>query len=848
MTPAPIKQSPRPPLLLFVSCLALLVLLTGFLGYAALRNGDAFNATVRSLQQGWSERLSMMALPNQAEARSAADADNQYLLQLNGQYRKLHRLLALSVTGLGLLVLIAFFIYRYALVMPLRTLTQSCRDLAKDNLRGVLWGIDRTDHYGELARAISDLRKEIAQLSDMVVESPDGTSLVRFSGRGGAVFNTLIGDLQAHIRGLQENGEALRHRLEGEADVWARKVQALEDSVMKNSAHLHDAIELSREQMQKLNEDNQNMRIDTKELVDKFRTDLETIGEITAATGQRVAQTLSTLRDSDRDVRQATQQTLKSSESFSKHAADLTEKLVAATTLMRASGKIMMETTEAARTRFLEAVQSLETQDQTLRAFLSNTADKTEQIAGLYDSLSGSTQRVHETVDRFDARMGEFSSKSDAVLAGIAASGAAMNETSASLKVSHDTMAVSLESMRGHTDVMAKILTTIRDEYTSAMDSWRGMMNEATPAIAQLKDAGDNIQSQLKEEWSQYAKQSHALLVALEQDARAMNARTEQITSDTEKLMANINSHSEHLSQSAGQFDLQVANLTQRIEAAAASVMRSNDAVASSTTAQIGEIHTSVSDMVQRLGILTQLTGTLGGVAGQLGALVPALGEMQNMPRAAGSPAPSGASPAMVARMEQMSAEFGNTLRGMRNEFDTVRTQISRWVETLSNGYQRLAQQISGIDGVLEAKLSSLKLPAASINSSEIAAKLAPSLQLIHETLADEAGYNMKMGENVEVLRNDLAILREQVLGSSDNLRSVSELLAQGFSRLLKHDGQPGTGPVLDLSRMENASAALENLIASMQGTSFSLIEKLERVTQELDKAVTKINPDQKAG
>jgi hypothetical protein len=891
--PAPIikKSPPRPPLLLFVSCLVLLVGLTGYLGYAALRNSDAFHASARSLQQSWLSRLSQVALPNQMEARDITELDTQSLNQLTGQYRKLHKLFALSVTALGAMVLIAFLIYRYALVFPLRTLTKSCKDVAENNLRGSIWGVERPDLYGELARSISDIRRSVEALADMTVEGPDGTHLVKFSGRSGAVFNTLVGDLHSHIRSLKEDGDSLRKSMENETEAWKRKVQVLEDTIMKNSSNLVDAVEVSRAQLQQMSEDNKSIRTETRDLVDKVRSDLDTIGEITAATGHRVSQTLSTLSASDRDIKGATELTLKSSEAFSKHAADLTEKLVAATTLMRASGKVMMETTEAARTRFLEAVKSLETQDQTLRAFLSNTAEKTEQIAGLYDDLSGSTHRVHDTVerfdariastvdsfdsrigdtvnrfdtrigdtvDRFDSRMVEFTSKSDAVLEGISISGTAMSTTSARLKETHDTMAHSLESMSGHTDMMARILSTIRDEYSGAMDAWRATMNEATPAIALLKDAGNNIQSQLKEEWTHYSKQSHAILVALEQDARTMNARASQVAVDTDKLMSNINMHSQHLSQSASQFDLQVANLSQRIEAAAGSVMRGNEEVVTNTTAQITEIHEAVADMMQRLGILTQLTGTLGGVAGQLGQLVPALSEMQTLPRGVagtGVVAPSGSSSkneVLTARMDQMSTEFNNTLRSMRGEFDTVRTQISKWVDTLSSGYQRLAQQIGNIDGVLETRLAEFRdnMPTASIPSDinvsvdagDVAAKLAPSLQLIHETLADEATYNMRMNENVEVLRTDLDLLREQVQGSSATLQTMSDLLAQGFTQLLQHEQQMAPASLgIDLGRVETASVALENLIASMQGTSFNLIEKLERVTQELDKAVTKM-------
>ncbi|HVY12726.1 MAG TPA: hypothetical protein VHB73_04090 [Alphaproteobacteria bacterium] len=771
---------------LLVACLAALVVMIGGLGYAAFRNAGQFNGATHTLQKSWDDRLAQMALPNQGEARSAVDADRQLVAKMDSEYRNLHRLLALAIGVLSVFIIVAYGIYRALLAEPLRKLEESCRDLTAHGMRGSVWGTDRSDIYGNLARAISELRSNLTQLADMSVEGPDGVHLVRFTGRGGAAFGTLISDLQAHVRNLQEKGELMQRRMDSDADHWQRKVNALGDVVTQTAASLQDAVGMARQDMQGLHNDNQSLRDEARALIDKLSNDIQSINQTATATSESMSLTLESLRDSDYDLRRATQQNLQASETFSKHAADLSEKLVAATTLMRASGKVMAETTDAARTRFLEAVQSVETHDQALRAFLADTSAKTGQIAALYEDIAGSAQRVNDTVERFDARIAEFGDKSDAVLAEISASGAAMDDTSGRLHATSETMAGAMDAMRGHTDMLAKILASMRDEHAGAMAAFRTTLGEAHPAITKLKEAGESIESQLKQEWAQYAMQSHQLLSALEQDARSMNLRTAQVSQDTDKLIAELARHGQHLSQTAGQFDLHVSNVSQRLEAAATNVMRSNQDVANITASQIGEIHGAVSEMVQRLGILTQLTGTLGSVAGQIGQLIPALSDLQHMPiQGVPMQAVAGAGPAVSARFEKLNSDFTGAIQNMRGEFDTVRGQISRWVETLSSGYQRMAQQIVGFESKLDAKLSGLRSGGEpAVNAAEIAGKLAPSLQLIHQSLADENGINQRMAQSIEVLKTDLAALRQQVDSSSTNLDNINDLLVQGFSHL----------------------------------------------------------------
>jgi methyl-accepting chemotaxis protein len=766
-------------------------------------------------------------------------------------------MLAFAITGLAFLVFLAFAIYRFAIVLPLRNLERSCKDLAEHGMRGSVWGVDRTDMYGSVARSISDMRKAVVQLGDMTVESPDGVHLIRFTGRGATAFNTLINDLQSHVRTMQESSSELSRKLEQTADHWQKKADIMGDAVLQTSSSLHEAVESSRQQLDILHGSHLGVQNEAKRLVTRFEADMDAVKEIAAAAGQRVAKTLVTLSTSDRDLRRAAEQNLEASDVFSRHATDLSEKLVAATNLMRASGKVMSETTEAARTRFLEAVQSVEQHDQALRGFLAETAGKTDQIAGLYNNLAGNSERIGQAVDRLEIRLGEFDVKSSDAFSRLSNASTSMDVITTQLGGAHQTMAASMDSMRGHTEMLARILSTLRDEYAGMIDAVNQSLQEANPAISQLKEASQNIHGQLQHEWRLYAEQSRGLLGALEQEVRTIHVRTAEVSSSTEELVVSIRNQSERLNHSATNFDLQVGAVSERIENAVSSVIESNQHIATSTTAQMEEIHGAVNEMAQRLSILTQLAGTLGAVAGQLGQIVPGLSDMSHLSKSVAAPA------GMNARFEQINREFTEALSSMRGEFEGVKDQVSQWVSSLSNGYQQMATQIGTIDEVLEKRFNAVisAIPAAvaapaqpaappvevNVNAGEVASKLAPSLMLIHATLTDEAAFGKQTAQNIETLREELAALRENVMSSSATLRATNELLVDGFNRLQAEEGSPAAAPGPAPALIEK----LEKITQEMNASSISdVVNRLKYVTDSLER-ITELGPmppNEKAG
>lgn len=859
-----------PPLLLGLVGLVIAVTFACFMGLTAIKNEKGIKETVGSLQRMWDERITSHTSIDQDKTEIEVQQDRLKLAAITDSYRQLHQLISVGSVGLVVFSLLCFAAFRYGILLPLRRLEQSSRDLLKNDLNGHIWGLDRDDAFGSLARSIADIRKATISISDMVVQTEQGEQHVRFEGRSGAVFTALIGDLQKTVENLTQHSATLEHvgkegqqSIQSLGEATTQQTQQVEEalsSLTEKLTHTHQEwnTQLSSthnewsERLSTLFHQNNQIQGQSKQIVDQFTRDMQSLNQIAGATGARVAQTLQILSTSDRDIKKAAAQSLEASTTFSKQANELMEKLQAATNLLRASGKVMSETTETARTRLNEAINSVSSHDQAIRAFLGDTEEKTDRITSLLEDVSRSAVQASETVSTFDARMALFEEKSNTAFHRIDESGDAISTASSQLNEAHSMMQGSLGSMNDHTEMLARILTSIRDEYASFSNEWKNNLAETAPVFAQLKDASDGLQTQIRDEWSVYAQQSRQLLTALEQDVRAMNTRTEQVTMDTEKLITHLTAQTQRVSDNANHFDLHIANISMRLDEATSSVIHSNKGVVENTAAQISTIHSSVQDMAQRLSILSQLTGTLGAVAGQLGQIVPTLSDAQHLQRGTTPPAAASHDPELLARFEEISAGFNTTVSNIKGEFDGVREQIARWVEMLTGGYKNLAEQINSVDGSIDEKINSLKQQVESATAAQITAaaaiastpapvptinlgeELVPAMRLIHEGLEKSYAIDAQLSNDLLQLKADLQSMARDVNNTTGSLKNLGALVETGFQRIDKKDNTP-VAVTVDATRVETAAQALEQLLKKLQGHSDTVVGKLGDITKRLE-------------
>lgn len=910
------KQSPlpptktTPPLLIGLAGLLVAVGFACFLGLTAIQNEKVTRETVTTLQSMWDERVRSHTYADQDKAEIDVQQDRLKLAQITDSYRQLYQLISICAGGLVVFSLLCFLAFRFGLLLPLRKLERSSRELLENDLNGHIWGLDRQDAFGSLARSIANIRKATVNLADMVVETENGQQHhVRFEGNSGVLFQTLITDLKNTVESLTQHSATLKTVGKDGQDsiielgkVTTRQTRNLEDALASVNAQITDTTQYMKatiidarnhinetlvdttkqmsstivdasakitsatnewgDKLSTLFHQNNQIQGQSKQIVDQFTKDMQSLNQIAAATGARVAQTLQLLTTSDRDIKKAAAQSLEASTTFGNQAKDLSEKLQSATNLLRASGKVMQETTETARTRLNEAINSVSSHDQAIRAFLGDTEEKTDRITSLLEDVSRSAVQAAATMNTFDGRMALFEEKSNTAFNRIDESGEAIGKASTLLTDVHGMMQGSLESMNGHTEMLARILTSIRDEYSSFSNEWKTNIAETAPIFSQLKESSVALQTQLRDEWSVYAQQSRQLLTALEQDVRAMNTRTELVTQDTEKLLSSLSAQTNRISDNANNFDLQIANISMRIDDATNSILRGNKDVVETTKSQIETIHGSVQDMAQRLAILSQLTGTLGAVAGQLGQIVPTLGDTQRMRVEGSSSVPASNDPALLNRFEEINTSFSNTLGSIKTEFDGVREQIGRWVEMLTSGYKNLAEQINTVDGSIDKKVNEIKEQVESATAAQISAaaavakqaatpppvptinlgeELVPAMRLIHEGLEKGYAIDNVLTSDLQQLKRDLQSMAKDVSNTTNSLQNLGALVESGFERISEQESAP-VNVVVDASRVETAAQALDMLLRKLQGHSDTVVGKLGDITQRLEGTSNKLN------
>ncbi len=866
----------RPTWVLFAVGLVLLAGLAGFFGYKAWQSGNVLKQNFKDMELAWESRVRDSSLPNYEDNKRIFDEDKRYLDSIERQTNTLGVLFFISLGFFSLLSLGWMIFTRATTTGPMRKLEASVHNVVNNGLKGHIWGRDRDDLTGSLARSIDAIRDNIVNMADMTVQGPDGTRRFHFDGKGGEAFNSLINDLHGSLARLIEKGD----KLEAMNAEKATSLQRLGEHIRTQSAglgamvdetktSLEGTIAETREHLNRLQSEwmtryeemgtrHAEMQGQAQGLIGKFEQDMQSLRQIAGLTGQRVSQMLQNLGTTDHDYKKAAKLSLEVSETFSRQAADLSEKLSAATSLMRASGKIMSETTESSRARLAEAVASVEQHDETLRAFLSDTAEKTERVSGLFDEMKVNAARMAEAVAGVDTRLSNFEERSHVAFERIAANSEAVEKVSSQLEATNTLLIGSSDNLRGQSDALGDIVYKVRGEYSEFIEAWRKAFAETSPAIDELKGASQKLSMQLTEEWSLYTTQSRTLLSALERDVQHMNGRTQQVTSDTEKLILHLATQSQRLGDGANHFDLQVATLSQRLEDAAAHVLRSNEQVVQQTAGQVQEVHGSVQDLVQRLAILSQLTGTLGTVAGQLGQIVPGLTDRANnsVPNINGTLGTE-----IIARVSDMTLKFNGQLDTVRGEFSDVRAQISKWVEALTSGYQRMSADITGLDAKITERITELlkQMPAPQVQT--IAAPgatpntdmLLPALKLIQENLSSNGSASQQIISDLQNLHTNVQAVGQYVQQTTQILHNMNSIFAEGFTRIENKESAGAAPAGFDPARMEQASIALEKMIRAMQAQSFSLAEKLEQVTQSLAETTSQLqsklkSDDQKTG
>ncbi|MBL8782634.1 MAG: hypothetical protein JNL06_16985 [Alphaproteobacteria bacterium] len=171
------------------------------LGDAALR-GTAGMDTLNSLPQGPQLETTYLSLRSALDRLRQADVEHQ----LGGAAAALNWSQMLIIGALALVVLgliIVAGLLQLGIVQPLKSLEHSLASVGDGAIGQKIWGTDREDEFGALARAGEKVRRGLAETSALKTLADKGQLHVTLDGKASVLFEKLVADVSTATDALK---------------------------------------------------------------------------------------------------------------------------------------------------------------------------------------------------------------------------------------------------------------------------------------------------------------------------------------------------------------------------------------------------------------------------------------------------------------------------------------------------------------------------------------------------------------------------------------------------------------------------------------------------------------------
>ena len=337
------------------------------------------------------------------------------------------------------------------------------------------------------------------QAADMIVEAADGQSHnIRFGSAAQATFQGLVAELTRTVEGLRSaDMPATLQNVEELCRALARTVALTHEDLTGTAS----AMRATGDRWQQ-SED----RLDT--LVAALETRAATVAEIAKLTGAQVQGSLKDIVSAQTQMRYAAGQVADTFTQSGGRAEELSERLLAATNLLRASGKVLQETVDSVRTRMLDATAALTQTDA----------------------------RLTTVIEHNNVRLGELASQAEAVLARgaegqealatLTAASDRIHATAQKLELSESDLGQAVATMLAQSDTFAPLTERLRELHAQLAHGnlQNGAMAQGASVpdatVSRLEAAADRLADLTDEMRSGNAVQLAPLNNALDQLAR----------------------------------------------------------------------------------------------------------------------------------------------------------------------------------------------------------------------------------------------------------------------------------------------------------------------------------------
>lgn len=267
-----------------------------------------------------------------------------------------------------------FLVTRARHAVPLQALIQSVRNLASGDMATSIWGMERQDAVGELARAIDAARYQLSQLPDITLLSDQGPLRLRFEGESRSTFEAMMQvvgkdseQVHKYAATLAEAARSQQELLSSFGPRIQNALRVVEEQTVAGQAQARQSLQTAISMAASLKSAQEHATDQLNRIVPYLQERAQGMTEITQIAGKQVTQIMQALAQSERALRQSAEQSGSAVEKLSKSADHLGERMFGAVNLLQASGKVLAEISERTQGKIQDVVSRLSKDFESLR-------------------------------------------------------------------------------------------------------------------------------------------------------------------------------------------------------------------------------------------------------------------------------------------------------------------------------------------------------------------------------------------------------------------------------------------------------------------------------------------------
>ncbi len=692
-----------------------------------------------------------------------------------------------AFAGAFVVLMIGALLIRARVNDPLSAVVRQMQDLATvsetgDGADTTLWGVERRDEIGDLARAVARLR-QAAGAGRPGFATADGVLKVSLTGPSGGVLDELLDTLRQAAGDLAERGHSLDASREEAAQKAADEIARLSTGVQE--------LESSRR------------KID--ELVSAQRKDLgavrsslhETVGSLREAGDQMQAKfedTLTAFRTRADDFAKTTTALTDTAETVGTRMGDvvsgLTQTQSAVSGLItdtRSINETARSAADVLKTQFGVALEEVRAAFGRLQDTVTTVGQEAVQIG---QSVQGQKASVDETYAEINARLIAAADAIDATIGQIgsaqASQGERIGETHTDLRQFGETVANGISQISRSLEQGNARAEGLEHDLARLRVGIEALQHSAEHAKRPDEDTERTVALH-GEALGRLETHAGAILDMLKGLSDQVEAtRQSALTQDPGKALDALSALQERIDALAGDLSQGLSDLAERATVLPAIAEQVQDlagrpapesvdpSILTAVEGRLEAVATGLSEVFSRLSVLNELDGRIAGLA-------------------AAAPARDGQSGDLAGLTVKVD--------GLGESLSEVITQVAKAVDEQSNTAAAVARQQADLRPTLEGILGRI---------DSVCALLAK---------ADEDGTAVGQPE-------DLGVLREAVARIEDNALRLAEALETQFARL--ESGTTGLGESLTgLAQAEEMRAGFGGLEAKTESLASVLADGL---------------------